>query len=138
VFGLAGLVVYELHGEVEQNSQRRSSLRMSRNAFSNRNSLGGLSPPSGKTLLGLNDPASSTAVSGSSCISNSNRSANRSRSIAENLRAYSIDAARAVIRLVIGHAGLQDATPLLFPHKRKFPRFVHIALDSKTLARVSL
>lgn len=98
MLGLHGLGDFELHGEVKQNSQCRSSLRMSRNAFSAETVLVAFRLQAEKRISASATHAASTAVSGSSCISTSNRSANRSRSVAESLRAcFSSANARAVI-----------------------------------------
>ena len=69
MFGLAGLVVFERHGEVEQNFQQRSSLRMSRNAFPAETVLVAFRIQAEKRISASETHAASTAVSGSSCVS---------------------------------------------------------------------
>jgi len=74
-------------GKIEPDSQRRRSLRISRNACSAETVFVAFRLQEENRLSASVTQASSTVARGSSCMLSSNRSANRSRSVAESLRA---------------------------------------------------
>lgn len=104
-----GVADFPLRRQVETKSQRPSSLRIACNAFAAGTVFAPLRFQAANRFSASATQASSTAVSGSSCISTSNRSANRSRSIAESLRAcFSRANARVVISILRGETTLDN------------------------------
>lgn len=93
-----GLTDFLFGRKIEANSQRSSSLRISRNAFVADTVFAPFRFHAAKRFSASVTHASSTAVRGSPVISMSKRSANRSRSVAGRVRAcFSKANARAVI-----------------------------------------
>jgi hypothetical protein len=128
-----------LRRQIGTKSQHPSSLRIACNPFAAETVFVPLRFQAANRFSASATQASSTAVSGSSCISTSNRSANRSRSVAGSLRAcFSRANARVVIctlrsKTTLGngsctrfHTNTQRHGRLLNPSKRSLANTVKI------------